>query len=123
MTVPVAIGVALVGGLGAVLRVVVTAAVSAREGHRLPWGTLVVNLTGAFALGLLAGAGVSGTAFELAGTGLLGGYTTFSTWMAETDRLAAEGHRDRSAAYVALSLAAGLAVAALGHALGTSVRS
>jgi CrcB protein len=123
MTVGVAIGVALVGGLGAVLRVVVTTAVSAREGHRLPWGTLVVNLSGAFVLGLLAGAGVSGTAFDLAGTGLLGGYTTFSTWMAETDRLAVEGHRDRAATYVALSLAAGLAAAALGHALGAAVRS
>lgn len=123
MTVPVAIGVALLGGLGAVLRVVVTSAVSAREGHRLPWGTLVVNITGAFALGLLAGAGVSGTVFDVAATGLLGGYTTFSTWMAETDRLAVEGHRDRAVAYVALSLLAGLAVAALGHALGTVVRS
>lgn len=123
MTLPVALGVALAGGLGAVLRVVVTAAVSAREGHRLPWGTLAVNLTGALALGLLAGGGVTGTPFDLAGTGLLGGYTTFSTWMAEGDRLAAEDHRGRTATYIALSLVAGLATFAAGHALGVAVRS
>src|SRR5439155_4055304 len=81
------IGVALLGGAGAVGRLVLDAAVSERAGDAFPWGTLVVNLSGAFALGLLAGADVAGDALLLAGTALLGSYTTFSTWMLESQRL------------------------------------
>jgi CrcB protein len=119
VSLPVVLGLALVGGVGAVARVVVTAAVSAREGHRLPWGTLTVNLSGSLALGVLAAAGIAGTAWDLAATGFLGAYTTFSTWMAETDRLGAEAHRGRAAVYLALSLAAGLGAVALGRTLGS----
>lgn len=108
------IAVTLLGGAGAVLRVVVTDAVAARDRLATPAGTLVVNLTGAFALGLLSGADVDGDARLLAGTALLGSYTTFSTWMLEADRL---GLRRTGAAYVALTLALGLAAAALGRAL------
>ncbi len=50
------------------------------------WGTLVVNLTGSFVLGLLTGLSVTGDALLLFGTGLLGAYTTFSTWMVESLR-------------------------------------
>jgi CrcB protein len=66
-----------------------------------PRGTLFVNLTGAFVAGLVSGLHPSSTVLLIAGTGFLGGYTTFSTWMVErTD--------------VVTSIVAGLAVAALG---------
>jgi CrcB protein len=70
---PVWIGIGLLGGLGAVARL----GVELRVGHDL--GVHIVNLTGAFLLGLLAGA--SGDTFAVLGTGFLGAYSTFSGWM------------------------------------------
>jgi CrcB protein len=96
-------------------------AVSARVGREFPWGTLAVNLSGAFALGVLAGADVGGDAFRLAGTGFVGAYTTFSTWMFETHRLAEDGRSRGAAANLAVSLAAGLAVAWMGRELGAAL--
>jgi CrcB protein len=69
-----------------------------------PRGTLVVNLTGAFAAGVLAGAGVGATALMILGTGFLGAYTTFSTWMVERT-------------YLVISIAAGAGLAWLGWLL------
>ncbi|MBX5440130.1 MAG: fluoride efflux transporter CrcB [Solirubrobacteraceae bacterium] len=114
------IGVALAGGAGALARYAVGTAVMRRAGRRargLPVGTLAVNLSGALALGALAGAGLEGDALAIAGTGLLGSYTTFSTWMLETERLAGAGRRRAAAANVAGSLALGLAAVAIGRAL------
>jgi CrcB protein len=113
--------VALLGGAGAVGRLVLDAAVSERTGDAFPWGTLAVNLSGAFALGLLVGAAVSGDALRLAGTGFLGAYTTFSTWMLETHRLAEDGRGRAAVANVAVSLAAGVLLAWLGRELGSAL--
>ncbi len=77
--------------LGAIARFLLDGAVAARLGRRFPFGTLAVNLTGAFALGLLVGAALTATRLLLAGTGLLGAYTTFSTWVLETHRLGEDG--------------------------------
>ena len=93
-------------------------AVSQRVGRSFPWGTLVVNLTGAFALGVLAGAAISDDAYRIAGTGLLGAYTTFSTWMLESHRLAEDGRLRLGAANLLVSLVAGVAVAWLGQQAG-----
>ncbi len=93
------IGVAVLGGLGAYARFVV--------GGR--WGTLVVNVTGSFVLGLLTGLTVTGDALLLLGTGFLGAYTTFSTWMVESLR---------SPSALPISMAAGLAAAGLGWLIG-----
>jgi CrcB protein len=112
------VGVGALGGLGAVARVVLDAAVSGRAGRALPLGTFAVNVTGAFALGLVAGLGAAGDALLLAGTAALGSYTTFSTWMFETQRLGEEGARLAALANVAGSLAAGLGAAALGRVVG-----
>jgi CrcB protein len=118
MTAGIALGVAGLGALGALARFLVDGAVSARAGRVFPAGTLVVNLSGAFALGVLVGAAVSGDTNRLLGTGFLGGYTTFSTWMFESQRLAEDG-RDRSAALnVAVSLIAGVLAAWLGRRVG-----
>jgi CrcB protein len=92
--------------------------VSSRAGRDVPWGTLAVNLSGAFALGVLAGATVSEDAYRLAGTGLLGGYTTFSTWMLESHRLAEDGRGRLGAGNLLVSLIAGLGVAWLGQQVG-----
>jgi CrcB protein len=112
------IGVLGLGAAGACARFLADGAVSARAGRALPYGTLVVNLTGAFALGVLVGAALDSTAYRLAGTALLGSYTTFSTWMLETHRLVEEGQLREAAANVAVSLLAGLGAAALGRSLG-----
>jgi CrcB protein len=114
----VSIAVAVLGGAGAVGRLVLDAAVSERTGDAFPWGTLVVNLSGAFLLGLLAGADVAGDALLLAGTALLGSYTTFSTWMLESHRLGEDGEPARMWLNIAVPLFAGLAAAAVGRALG-----
>jgi len=112
------VGVTLLGGAGAVGRLVLDAAVSDRAGDAFPWWTLVVNLSGAFVLGLLAGADVAGDALLLAGTALLGSYTTFSTWMLESHRLGEDGEPARMWLNLALPLLAGLAAAALGRTIG-----
>jgi CrcB protein len=110
--------VPVLGGAGALARFLVDGAVNSRRPHDFPAGTLVVNVTGAFLLGLLAGVGVDGHLLLLAGTAALGAYTTFSTWMFETHRLAAEGRLRHAVANVALSLAAGIAAAVAGRAIG-----
>lgn len=112
------IGVAVLAGTGAVARFLLDAAVGARAGGRFPAGTLVVNISGAFALGLLTGLGVTGDALELAGTAFLGAFTTFSTWIYECQRLVEAGDAGAGAANVVVSLAAGLGAVALGRALG-----
>ena len=110
--------VAVLGGAGAVGRLALDAAVSERAGDAFPWGTLAVNLSGAFALGVLVGADVAGDALLLAGTALLGSYTTFSTWMLESHRLGEDGEPGRMWLNLALPLIAGLAAAALGQVVG-----
>ena len=80
-------GVALVGGIGSVLRLVIDRAVARRVARAFPFGTLAVNISGAFQLGFLGGLALSRDAALVAGTGFVGAYTTFSTWMLETHRL------------------------------------
>jgi CrcB protein len=70
---------------------------------------------------VLAGAGVGGDAALLAGAALLGSYTTFSTWMLESQRLAEEGDGWLALLNIALPLALGLAAAAAGWALGAAL--
>ena len=118
MTVAVWAGVVVIGGVGAVLRFVVDRTVSSRVPGSFPYGTLVVNLSGALALGMLHGAGVSGDALRLFGTGLLGAYTTFSTWMLESHRLGEDGRVRLGLANVLVSLALGLACVWLGDQIG-----
>ena len=118
MTPVVALGVAVAGGVGAVARLLLDGVVSDRAGRGLPLGTLVVNLSGAFLLGLLVGLAPGGDALEVAGTGLLGGYTTFSTWMFESHRLAEDGRGRWALANLVGALVLGLAAVALGRALG-----
>jgi CrcB protein len=98
------IAMTLAGSLGAYARFRLSA-----FNRDYPWGTLGINVSGAFALGVLTGAGVHGDALLICGTGFMGAYTTFSTWMVETRRV--------GLGYLAVSMAAGLAAAALGYAI------
>jgi fluoride exporter len=110
-------GVALVGAAGAWARFTLGAAVAARWPSEFPFGTLTVNLTGGFLLGLLVGLSVTGDALLVLGTGLLGAYTTFSTWMVEAQRLGEDGEVGLAATYLLGSMLGGLAAAGAGWAL------
>jgi CrcB protein len=121
VSLPVLLGIGLLGGLGSIGRVVLAAAVDARAGRGFPWGILLVNVSGSLVLGLVAGAALTGDARRLAATGLLGSYTTFSTWMLDSRRLAGDGRRSLAALNVAGSLALGLGAVWLGRRIGASL--
>jgi CrcB protein len=112
------IEVAALGAAGSLLRFFVDRTVTRRAGRDFPFGTLIVNLSGALVLGFLVGLGLGGNRFLLLGTATIGSYTTFSTWMLETQRLAEEGEFGGAAGNVAFSLAVGLVAAALGRMIG-----
>jgi CrcB protein len=114
----------LAGGLGAGTRFVVDGLVRSRLRTALPVGTIAINVTGSFLLGLVAGAVIVHAAppelQAIAGTGFLGGYTTFSTASFETVRLIQAGRTGLAllngigtAAAAVGAAAAGLALASL----------
>jgi fluoride exporter len=111
------LGIGALGGLGALARFLLDGAVAERARTVLPAGTLAVNVSGALLLGLVTGAALHGDALRLAATGLLGSYTTFSTWMLESHRLGEDGELGLAALNVGLSLLAGVGAVALGRAL------
>ena len=110
------------GGLGATLRHLVNLACARGIGIGFPWGTLIINITGSTAMGLIAGylafKGVASQPWRLfLMTGILGGYTTFSAFSLDAALLYERGELGLAAAYVlgsvVLSIAglfAGLAV-------------
>lgn len=122
---PVAIAVAVGGALGSWLRYVVTTEVTDRAGV-VGTGTFAVNIAGAFLLGLMfglietrfpetprwIGSGIS--------IGVLGGFTTFSSYTLDAFRQAEDGRWWLAAAYVIGTVALGLAAAVVGIALGRS---
>ena len=110
--------VVIIGGAGSVLRFGVARAVAGRCGGGFPFGTLVINLSGALILGFLTGLALGRDQTLLAGTAAVGSYTTFSTWMFETERLAEDRELGRAGANVVASLVLGVAAAALGKWIG-----
>jgi CrcB protein len=106
---------AAAGGVGSLLRFGLDSAVARRVAGAFPWGTLAVNASGSLVLGLLEGLGAVSFVF---GTGLIGAYTTFSTWMFEAERLGEEGETTIGVANVVISATAGLAAAGVGWAIG-----
>jgi len=123
MSAPLLLLVGLLGGAAACARFAVDAAITARSarGDRFPLGILAVNLGGAFALGVVVGAALHGDRLSLIATGLLGSYTTFSTWMLDSHRLARDGRRGAAALNLAAGLALGLLAVWLGRELGQAV--
>jgi CrcB protein len=112
------VGVGLIGGAGSVARFLVDSVVSSAAGRDFPLGTFAVNVSGAVILGLITGLALGHDQALLAGTAAVGSYTTFSTWMLETQRLAEERQHAKAAVNVIASLAAGIAAAALGRLIG-----
>lgn len=113
--------VALGGAVGSVGRYLVDRAYGARS---LPVATLTVNLVGSFLLGLLVGwlgdkvaPGLRLAMF----TGLLGGFTTFSTFALETSVLMRSGESASAVVYLVVSVAAGVGLAAVGLLAGESL--
>jgi CrcB protein len=110
--------VVLIGGAGSVARFYADGVVSAAFGRDFPFGTLLINISGAVLLGLITGLAVGHTAALLAGTAAVGSYTTFSTWMLETQRLTEERQYREAALNIVVSLVLGVAAAELGRVIG-----
>ncbi len=120
------VGAAWVGAggfIGAAARFLVVTWVSRRELQYFPFGTLTVNLLGCLLIGLLAGLGdargflsVHGRLFFV--VGVLGGFTTYSTFALDALTLGYEGELERSLVYVGLHLVAGIGAAWVGYRLG-----
>jgi fluoride exporter len=92
-----------------------------RACHDFPWGTLLINVSGSFVLGVLLGVTTrrpDAALVALLGTGFCGGFTTFSSFGFETVRLAEDGELLPATANVVVSVALGLAAASIGWVLG-----
>lgn len=112
------IGVVLAGGLGAVLRFLLDGAVARRAGKSFPFGTLAVNISGAALLGFLGALTLDRYTALLAGTAFVGSYTTFSTWMLETQRLGEERQVRTAVANIVASIVLGIGAAVAGQWAG-----
>ncbi|WP_343577134.1 fluoride efflux transporter CrcB [Mycobacterium sp.] len=110
--VAITLAVLIAGGAGGVLRFLVDGAVGRRVKRSFPFGTLAVNVSASMLMGL-----VTGFSFGLSDHALaaIGGYSTFSTWMLETQRLQEERQIGDAIANIAISLFLGLIGALLGQ--------
>jgi CrcB protein len=114
-------GVMAIGGIGSVTRFLVDRAVTRRLARPFPVGTLAVNISGAALLGFLGGLALSKDVALLAGTAFVGAYTTFSTWMLETQRLGEERRMWAAGANIVVSVVLGVAAALLGQWLAAQL--
>ncbi len=109
------LGVMLIGGIGSVTRFLVDRTVARRVGRPFPYGTLTVNITGAALLGFLTSLALPKDVSLLIGTAFVGAYTTFSTWMLETQRLGEERQLLAAFANIAVSVLLGLGAVLVGQ--------
>ncbi len=120
--------VAAGGAVGATVRALLESTFPAQPGA-WPWTTFWINVVGSFLLGALLETlvrtgpdeGARRAARLGAGTGVLGGFTTYSTFVVEVERLASDGHLGLGAAYAVVSVVVGIAAAAAGFAVTASV--
>jgi CrcB protein len=120
---PIPLAIAVAGALGALTRYWLDGVVSRRAGGGFPWGTLTINVTGSFLLGLLFTLlteryRVDPWLRSALTIGFLGAYTTFSTLSLETYRLLEDGALGLALANALGTLAAGLAALYVGVVLG-----
>lgn len=121
MTLPEIIEVAGLGGVGAMARFALDGGVERLIGGEFPFGTLAVNLLGSLILGVLVGAALAPRAYLYAGTGLIGAFTTFSTWTFESHRLGEDRQLPLAALNFAVSLVLGVAAAWAGARIGAAL--
>jgi CrcB protein len=114
-------GVVVIGGIGSVARFLVDRTVARRAARPFPFGTLAVNISGAALLGFVGGLALNKEAALLAGTAFVGAYTTFSTWMLETQRLGEERQMISALANIVVSVVLGIAAAVLGQWVGEQI--
>jgi CrcB protein len=112
------VAVALLGGLMAVARFGLDALLSEHPAQPFPLGILAVNLLGALVAGVAAGSALSGEGYTILAGGVTGSFTTFSTWMLDSERLRESGRAELAWLNIGLSFLAGYAAVALGHWLG-----
>ncbi len=114
--------VGVAGAIGALARYLLGRFFAERVSFPFPLGTFIINLSGAFLIGLLAGLVgrhiMSVTTQTIAATGFLGGYTTFSTMQWESVQLIRGGSSVQGLLYLGGTFALGLLVAAGGWMLG-----
>jgi fluoride exporter len=118
--------VAAGGALGSVLRFIVGTWFLQRVGPGFPWGTFAVNVSGAFAIGVVVELaqtrmGLNPYARVFLATGVLGGYTTFSAFAYETYLLGRDALPVQAAMYGFGSVIAGVAAVLLGIAAARAV--
>jgi len=116
--------IAIFGGIGAVLRFVTDGVIRTVLGRNFPWGTMIINVTGSFILGILTGLvlhnEVSNNLLLVIGTGFCGGFTTFSTAIFEAVRLIEERRYTTFLAQIFGNAALSLFAATLGLLLISS---
>ena len=113
--------VAPAGALGALARHGTGRAMNRRFGLGAPWGVLAANLIGAFVLGLVVGQAPHHRLLLVLGAGFLGSYTTFSTWMLETEDLAERGRWHDALLNIVGPVVGGFVLAAAGFAAGAAL--
>ena len=110
--------------LGGMARYFISGFVARRVGETFPWGTLFINVSGAFVIGIFGALALDDASifaepdpWLFAVTGFLGCYTTVSSFSLQSLALARDGQRTRAAGYVGFSVALCLGAVALGFAL------
>jgi len=106
------------GALGAVCRFQLGKIISQKSKTAFPWGTFVINITGAFFLGIVANIPMANGWLLFGGNGFLGAYTTFSTFMYEGFQLFSDHEKLNAFTYIAASLILGLVGYAAGWGIG-----
>ncbi|HUI94237.1 MAG TPA: fluoride efflux transporter CrcB [Xanthobacteraceae bacterium] len=122
--------IALGGALGTMGRYLVSGLVAQLIGETFPWGTLLINVTGSFIIGLFATLTgpdgryfVGSTARQFVMTGMCGGYTTFSSFSLQTQNLVNDGEWFYAGANVSLSVILCLLAVWAGYALGSALNA
>ena len=118
--------IAVFGAIGTLARYGLQGAIQVRSGSTFPWGTLLINLTGCFFLGLIGqytlNRMVISPEWRIAiAVGFFGGYTTFSSFGWETAKMMESGEWLRATTYVAASVVIGLLLSAAGIRLAGKI--
>jgi len=122
--------IALGGALGTVGRYFVSGVVAQLIGETFPWGTILINVSGSFVIGLFATmtgpdgryfVGSTGRQFVM--TGICGGYTTFSSFSLQTQNLVNDGEWVYAGANISLSVILCLLAVWAGYALGSALNA